>query len=875
MTKAASFTPETLKLFEAVPDSYLILSPDLTILTASTPYLKATLRERESIQGKNIFEAYPNNPALSNSDPTTNLRHSLEWVLQYKQPHQIGLIRYDITQPGLPDSFEEKYWSSSNTPVLDSEGNIQYIIHKVIDVTKQLKTENQVKEFEQQLAQAQGQQEIINAELIVARADADREREKLYDVLMQAPAMICIFKGPKHVFQLANPRYQQLVGDRPLLGKPIAEAMPELAGQPIFELLDQVYTTGESFHAHEMKVQLDHNNSGELGENYYNFTYQATRNSNGIIDGILVFAYEVTAQVEARQEVEQREQALQVLNEQLTAANEEIRAANEELSQTQLQLQAFNIELEERVTTRTKELQLSKAETEVQRNRLQKLFMEAPAPICVLNGEDFIFELVNPAYQQLLPGRRLLGSSMLGEALSELASQPFANMLRHVYRTGETMESKEELISVARHEGAPQEERYFNYILQARRNEEKQINGIIVFVHEVTEQVESRRTVERSANQLQLITDALPVLIGYLDKEEKYRFANKAYEPWFGQKPQDLLGKPVRKVVGEKAYQGVKGYIKQALAGERLDFESRMPYRENFVKYIHTSYVPDVKEGNVAGFFTLVNDITEQVEARQKLEEREKEAQALTMELAAANEELRTANEELTRTNVDLDNFIYTASHDLKAPIFNIEGLMQLLIDSLPSQVLAAHGLTGVTGMIKESIERFKRTIEHLTEVSKLQKENNHDAVLVDLSEVIRDVRLDLSSQLKAAEAELEVNIDTCPGIHFSEKNLRSVVYNLLSNAIKYRSPDRKLKIQINCKSEEKYAIITVRDNGLGMDLRRSQKLFTMFGRLHDHVEGSGIGLYMIKKIVENADGRIEVESQEGIGTTFSVYFKN
>lgn len=231
-------------------------------------------------------------------------------------------------------------------------------------------------------------------------------------------------------------------------------------------------------------------------------------------------------------------------------------------------------------------------------------------------------------------------------------------------------------------------------------------------------------------------------------------------------------------------------------------------------------------------------------------------------------------NEQLIRTNIDLDNFIYAASHDLKAPIFNIEGLLQILVDSLPAQVMEKQDLEGVMGMISHSIARFKRTIDHLTEVTKLQKENNQDAVVVNLSEVIQEVRLDLAPQLQTAKAELDIDVDDCPHIRFSEKNLRSVVYNLISNAIKYRSPKRTPKVQILCRTEGDYAALYVRDNGLGMDLTKKHKLFSMFGRLHDHVEGSGVGLYMVKKIVENADGRIEVESEIGVGSTFKVYLR-
>lgn len=297
-----------------------------------------------------------------------------------------------------------------------------------------------------------------------ARAEAEAQRNHLERLFMEAPAMITIFEGPRHVFKLVNPLCQQLVGLRPLLGKPIAEAMPELAGQPIFGLLDRVYQTGEPFYATEMLVQLDHDNSGTLGQNYYNVIYQPTHDHAGTIDGIQVFAYEVTAQVEARRRVEVNELQLRMMNEELAAANEEmqaaneeIRANNEELFSTQLALRQLNQDLESRVQHRTRELRAAQAEAERQRARLERLFMQAPGAICILTGPELVYELVNPAYQQLFPGRLLLGRP-IGQAIPEITGQPVWQILQHVYHTGEPHEDNELLIQAARYEEAPPED---------------------------------------------------------------------------------------------------------------------------------------------------------------------------------------------------------------------------------------------------------------------------------------------------------------------------------------------------------------------------------------------------------------------------------
>jgi signal transduction histidine kinase len=127
---------------------------------------------------------------------------------------------------------------------------------------------------------------------------------------------------------------------------------------------------------------------------------------------------------------------------------------------------------------------------------------------------------------------------------------------------------------------------------------------------------------------------------------------------------------------------------------------------------------------------------------------------------------------------------------------------------------------------------------------------------------------------VQESAAQVEVDVETCPTINFSEKNLRSVVYNLLSNALKYRHPDRRPQIRISCRDAGSHVVLEVQDNGLGLNTENNPKLFTMFQRFHDHVEGTGIGLYMVKKIMENAGGYISVESKVGVGATFSAYFK-
>lgn len=173
--------------------------------------------------------------------------------------------------------------------------------------------------------------------------------------------------------------------------------------------------------------------------------------------------------------------------------------------------------------------------------------------------------------------------------------------------------------------------------------------------------------------------------------------------------------------------------------------------------------------------------------------------------------------------------------------------------------------------MMQDAIGRFQLTIAHLTDLSRLQLAHSELAEAVSLEATIEAVCLDLASELEATEAQLTVDVNDCPSILLAPHHLRSVIYNLLSNALKYRHPDRVPEMHLHCHTQADRSVLTVRDNGLGLTEVQQQKIFGLFRRLHAHVEGSGVGLYMVKRIVENAGGTIAVQSTPGVGSAFIV----
>ena len=272
---------------------------------------------------------------------------------------------------------------------------------------------------------------------------------------------------------------------------------------------------------------------------------------------------------------------------------------------------------------------------------------------------------------------------------------------------------------------------------------------------------------------------------------------------------------------------------------------------------------------NLIGFSKITRDLTERRRYEESLHKLNTD---LEKKVKERTEELSKSIDQLKKINNDLDNFIYTASHDLKAPVSNIEGLIIGLFDELSQQTVDKNSLDTFKKMIETSILRFQATIRDLTEIAKIQKGTKDNVEDVDLNELLEDIKISIGQLIAQSGAEIRPEISECKKIKFVRKNLKSIFYNLISNSIKYQRPDKKPVITIKCTVEKGYIAITFTDNGLGIKTENQDKIFTMFKRFHDHVEGTGIGLYIVKRIIENSGGKIEVTSLEGVGSVFKVY---
>ena len=232
-------------------------------------------------------------------------------------------------------------------------------------------------------------------------------------------------------------------------------------------------------------------------------------------------------------------------------------------------------------------------------------------------------------------------------------------------------------------------------------------------------------------------------------------------------------------------------------------------------------------------------------------------------------------NNALIKTNNELNTFVYASSHDLKAPINNIEALMNYLRDVLPEGALEKENVRNAFSMIDVSIEKFKATIHDLANTGKLVAEHLENNTTTHFEETLVDVKSNLQEIIQKYKPIISEDFSRAPYLNFSKKNLRSIFHNLLSNALKFSSISRIPKIEISSENISGKTILHFSDNGIGIKVEDQGKIFTMYERVHDSIEGTGVGLNIIKMIMDNAGGKIEVNSIPGEGTTFSLHFNN
>jgi len=363
--------------------------------------------------------------------------------------------------------------------------------------------------------------------------------------------------------------------------------------------------------------------------------------------------------------------------------------------------------------------------------------------------------------------------------------------------------------------------------------------GITGVVHDITDLTMAQETALKAAKEKITILESIRDAFFAVDRDWIVTYWNKEAASILYTAKEEILGKNLWEVFNESI--GTVAYVKyhEAFAsGEVSHFEH---YHEPLDIWFAVSAYPS---GN--GLSVYFKDISAKKHA---------------------DAERQKIVEELVQHNKGLEQFSYIVSHNLRAPVANIKGLATELSEGSHSNEMEA--------MLKKemisSVKRLDEVIVDLNGILQMKREVIEKNEYVDLSEMVNNVRLGIINLIDREQVRIETDFNSAPGLMTIKSYLYSILFNLISNSIKYRNPNHLPHIFIRTEKTPSGIMIEFRDNGVGIDIKRKDQVFRLYKRFHNHVEGKGMGLFMVKTQVEMLGGNIAIDCTINQGTLFRI----
>ncbi|MFT6167533.1 MAG: PAS domain S-box-containing protein [Vicingaceae bacterium] len=388
-------------------------------------------------------------------------------------------------------------------------------------------------------------------------------------------------------------------------------------------------------------------------------------------------------------------------------------------------------------------------------------------------------------------------------------------------------------------------------------------NSIAEMNSNLEEQIKARNEeLKKTKHKYQKLYDYAPEMMISVDLETSLIIeCNLTTCIKLGYSKEELIGSEISLIyhndflkITRKAYDELKS--SGNLIGERLLVRSK----DNTVIDVFLSAIAVKDEnGKVIRSNSILKDITSLVDVETKLK--------------AINQDLEnivdTRTSELIKANEELEEFTYIATHDLKSPLASIKGHLEIIRNEIGSSNKIADRSIH---WIEDSIENAESKIQNIIDIAKIKNTKGEGNSRFDLTDLVGKVKGDLTTEQKSQVEHFSIFTENNIQVVCNKYYLETIINNLVSNAIKYRKFGQKVTIDILIKKVTKGIELRITDNGLGINMAKDKlKLFKMFHRIHDHVEGNGIGLYLSSKMIENLGGKMEVESELGVGTTFII----
>lgn len=570
-------------------------------------------------------------------------------------------------------------------------------------------------------------------------------------------------------------------------------------------------------------------------------------------DGTIAGAATIAIDIAERKKIERHRRELLEKQKNLT---KKLQAANKKLKKQHMEL--FNINLDLRET----------------KNKFFNAFHKNPAAMIITDNENRLVEL-NESYVKLTGYSReeLIGTTpkKLSPLLSlrnynPLEDQDLKNNTETEY--GIKTKSGEKRIILSRSESI----------------ELKSKPHTISFIYDITERKIAENALEKSKIRFQVLMNNLKPGVALIDKSGQFLLVNPAFINMFGlDEYSDIYNVNSQNWENWKVYGEDNKLLKldehpvRRATFTGLTVENQLvsvlnPGSDQLIWMIINAEPVLNEDGSVNYVICTYQDFTKRKLAEDHKEILLKKEQDLREKLQQSNQELLDIQQKLTKTinkleisNSELQQFAYVASHDLKEPLRMVTSFLQLLkqrykyeLDSDANEFI---------DFAVDGAKRMHNLIEDLLTYSRIMTQGKEFDVM-DMEEALDHVTINLKVSID--ETHAEITHDPLPKIWADESQMIQLLQNLIENSIKYRNQEVP-KIHVSVKEEEEEWIFSVRDNGIGIAAKHAQKIFMIFKRLHTNQEydGTGIGLAIIKRIIDRHSGRVWVESELGQGSTF------
>lgn len=870
---ASGDAPDFRRIFEAIPGLYLVLAPTLHIVAVSDAYLQATKTTRDAILGRHLFEVFPDNPDDPQASGMRNLRISLERVLADRVPDAMAVQKYDIRKPESEGGgFEERHWSPVNTPLLEADGSVRCIIHRVEDVTDFVRARQHGNEQAQLAESLRERAERFEAEIFQRATEvqeanrrlesANQELSRLYAASKELDELRTrFFSNVSH--ELRTPLTLILGPVERLLGSGGLDAGQrgwlETIARNARTLLRHVNDLLDvaKLEAGKMAVHCDDVDLGHLTRLTAAY-FESLAEERGI-----GFEVDAPASLRVRTDVEKVQRVL--VNLLANAFKFTPDAGRIRMRLTWDDGRGI-VDIDDSGPGVPPAL----------REVIFEPFRQAEQASTRRHGGTGLGLAIAREFLHLLDGTISVGESALGGAAFRIvlplpsAAGPKAEPDLAALSSAAALVPLEQRLPAA----APRPEGAASAVPEAGP---RALPLVLV--------------VEDNREMHQFIRDSLPAHVASIGAFS----GREGVETAIASRPDlvisdvmmpDMSGDElVQALRALRDFDSVPIILLTAKADDELKVRMLRGGAQDFLtkpflvaelvarvsNQLAISRARRILQDELASSEADVSMLAKELAVRKRaIEDALGELRERDTALARLNAqlELRVAErtEQLTAANRDLEIFSYSVSHELRAPVRHLIGFSKLLQERYADQL--DEDARSFVQFIARGARRMNELMDALLALGRASRADLAWSD-VDLDELVAEVRAELAPE---AGRRIEWRVAPLPRVRADRQLLKVVLHNLLSNALKYTRKRELACIEIGgAATDETVREVWVRDNGVGFDPRHSDQLFGVFRRLHsqEEFEGSGLGLATAQRILHKHRGRLRAESRLGEGTTF------